>query len=58
MIENIKDSFYETLIELDWMDDDMKAFAKEKVIQFYTMSDRTMTFLFEFYGPSRLFHSF
>ena len=31
MIENIKLSFYEALKELDWMDDDMKAFAKEKV---------------------------
>ena len=31
MIENIKLSFYETLKELDWMDDDMKTFAKEKV---------------------------
>ena len=33
MIENIKMSFYETLKELDWMDADMKAFAKEKVSQ-------------------------
>lgn len=30
MIENIRTSFFETLEEIEWMDDDMKAFAREK----------------------------
>ena len=31
MIDNIKETFYETLVEIDWMDADMKEFAREKV---------------------------
>ena len=31
MIDNIKETFYETLVEIDWMDNDMKEFAREKV---------------------------